>query len=61
MAGIKFGEPTLTCEVFDDEFHEWNIPVLQELERKHPTKFTMIFDPSKVHPIILHVYNKLPC
>lgn len=30
MVGIKSGEPTLTCEVFDDKLHEWNIPVLQE-------------------------------
>jgi len=43
MIGIKSREPTLTCEVFDDKFHEWNIPVLQELERKHPAKLTMIF------------------
>ena len=43
VVGIKSGEPTLTCEVFDDEFHKWNIPVLQELERKHPAQFTMIF------------------
>jgi len=43
MVGIKSGEPTLTCEIFDDKLHEWDIPVLQELERKHPAKFTMIF------------------
>ena len=43
MLGIEFREPTLTCEIFDDKFHKWNIPVLQELERKHPAKFAMIF------------------
>lgn len=43
MIGIESGEPTLTCEIFDDEFHKWNIPVLQELERKYPAQFTMIF------------------
>jgi len=43
VVGIKSGEPTLTCKVFDDKLHEWNIPVLQEFERKHLAKFSMVF------------------
>lgn len=42
VVGIKSGEPTLTCKVFNDKFREWNIPVLQEFQRKHPAEFSMV-------------------